>query len=563
MIASGLVSEHPEANKDMTIGVRPLLDNVVGNLRPTLLLLLGAVAFVLLIACVNVANLLLERAISRQREIKVRLALGASGARIIRQLLTESVLLAGMGGVLGMGLAYWGTDLIVALSPESLARVGEAELDMRVLAFTAIVSLVTGVAFGLVPAVLISKTNLAESLKEGRRGATASVQTNRMRSVLVVAEVALALVLLVGAGLLINSFVRLQQVAPGFDAAQTLTFNVAPSAARTSTPQHIADFYQELTARLKALPRVVDASVVFQLPLSGSGATTSVAIEGSPSNSADRPMVLIHMAAPGYFKTMGIPVKRGRDFTERDTLSAPPVLIVNEALARQYFPNEDPIGKRMAPGFSTIPVRDDDSGMREIVGVVADVKHGSLQGAAQPEIYFAQSQMPMSAMTVVVRASGDPRALQRSVRGVVQSLDAKRARLRRPHGGRGAQPFSGDAALQHGPAGPVRGGRLAPDDGRALRRHLVFGVGEHTADRHPRCARRAAERRVQVDRRAGSDPGDLRRGDRSRCGLRADAVDVEPAVRRGVHRPVDVQRRRGAAAVRWLRWRVICRRGGR
>jgi len=424
VIAPGLVSEDPEANKDMTIGVRPLLDNVVGNLRPTLLLLLGAVAFVLLIACVNVANLLLERAISRQREIKVRLALGASSARIIRQLLTESVLLAGMGGVLGMGLAYWGTNLIVALSPESLARVGEAELDMRVLAFTAIVSLVTGVAFGLVPALLISKTNLAESLKEGRRGATASVQTNRTRSVLVVAEVALALVLLVGAGLLINSFVRLQQVAPGFDAAQTLTFNVAPSAARTSAPQHIADFYQALTERLKALPRVVDASVVFQLPLSGSGATTSVEIEGSPGNSADRPMVLLHIAAPGYFKTMGIPVKRGRDFTERDTLSAPPVLIVNEALARQHFPNEDPIGKRMAPGFSTIPVRDDDSGMREIVGVVADVKHGSLQGAAQPEIYFAQSQMPMSAMTVVVRATGDPRALQRSVRGVVQSLDA-------------------------------------------------------------------------------------------------------------------------------------------
>jgi putative ABC transport system permease protein len=245
-----------------------------------------------------------------------------------------------------------------------------------------------------------------------------------MRSGLVVAEVALALVLLVGAGLLINSFVRLQQVAPGFDPAQTLTFNVAPSAARTSTPQHIADFYQELTARLKALPGVLDASVVFQLPLSGSGASTSVAIEGRPGSPADRPMVVLHTASAGYFRTMGIPVTRGRDFTERDTLSAPPVLIVNEALARQHFPNEDPIGKRMAPGFSTIPVSDDDSGMREIVGVVADVKHGSLQGAAQPEIYFAQSQMPMSAMTAVVRAAGDPRALQRSVRGVVQSLDA-------------------------------------------------------------------------------------------------------------------------------------------
>jgi len=424
VIASGLASEYPEANKDLAIGVRPLLDNVVGSLRPTLLLLLGAVAFVLLIACVNVANLLLERAISRQREIKVRLALGASGARIIRQLLTESVLLAGMGGALGIVLAYWGTDVIVALSPESLARVADTELDVRVLAFTAAVSLVTGIAFGLAPALLISKTNLAESLKEGRRGATASAETNRTRSLLVVAEVALALVLLVGAGLLITSFVRLQQVAPGFDPAQTLTFNVAPSAARTSTPQQIADFYQELTARLKALPRVINASVVFQLPLSGSGATTSVAIAGRASDPADRPSVVIHMAGPDYFKTMGIPVMRGRDFTDRDTLSAPPVLIVNEALVRQLFPNEDPIGQRLAPGFSTIPVRDDESGMREIVGVVADVKHGSLQGAAQPEIYFPQSQMPMSAMTVVVRAAGDPRALQRSVRGVVQSLDA-------------------------------------------------------------------------------------------------------------------------------------------
>jgi putative ABC transport system permease protein len=424
VIAAGLESEFPEANKDMAIGVRPLLDWVVGNLRSTLLLILGAVAFVLLIACVNVANLLLERAISRQREIKVRLALGASGARLIRQLLTESVLLAGMGGVLGILLAYWGMDLIVALSPESLARVAETQLDGRVLAFTAIVSLVTGIAFGLAPALLISKTNLAESLKEGRRGATASAQTNRTRSVLVVAEVALALVLLVGAGLLINSFVRLQQVAPGFDPGQTLTFNVAPSAARTSTPQQIADFYQELTARLKALPGVVNASVVFQLPLSGTGASTSVVIQGRPTDPSDRTSVVIHMAGPDYFRTMGIPVVRGRNFTERDTMKAPPVLIVNEALARQYFPNEDPIGKRVAPGFSTLPVSDDESGMREIVGVVADVKHQSLQGTSQPEIYFAQSQMPMSAMTVVVRASGDPRALQQSMRGVVQSLDA-------------------------------------------------------------------------------------------------------------------------------------------
>jgi putative ABC transport system permease protein len=423
VIAAGLSAQYPEENKNMGIGVRPLHESIVGNLRPTLLLLLGAVAFVLLIACVNVANLLLERGISRQREIKVRLALGASGGRIIRQLLTESVLLAGLGGIAGTMLAYWATDLIVALSPESVPRIAETELDLGVLGFTALISLATGVVFGLAPALLVANANLAESLNEGRRGATASVRTNRTRSLLVVAEVALALVLLIGAGLLVNSFVRLQQVAPGFNPSQTLAFNVAPSASRTSTPQQIGEFYRELVAQLKALPGVVNASMVFQLPLAGSGATTSIAIAGRTVDPADRPSVVIHTAGPEYFKTMGIPIVQGRDFTERDDLSAPPVLIVNEALARQYFPNEDPIGKRVAPGFSTVPVHDDESGMREIVGVVADVKHQTLQGATPPEIYFAQSQMPMPAMTVVARTAGDPRALQRAVRGVVQSLD--------------------------------------------------------------------------------------------------------------------------------------------
>jgi putative ABC transport system permease protein len=423
VIAASLEAQFPDENKDMGIGMRPLLESVVGSLRPALLILVGAVACVLLIACVNVANLLLERAISRQREIKVRLALGASPARIIGQLLTESVLLAGLGGVAGTMLAIWGTNLIVALSPESLARVAETEIDGSVLAFTAVVSLVTGIAFGLAPALLIAKTNVAESLNEGRRGATAGVQANRTRGLLVITEVALALVLLVGAGLLINSFVRLQQVAPGFDPAHTLAFNVAPSAARTANPEQIADFYRQLSERLKALPGVVNASVIFQLPLGGAAASTSIAIEGRAVPPGDRPTAIIHMAGPEYFGTMGIPLVNGRGFTDRDDLSAPPVLIINEALARQHFPNEDPIGKRIAPGFSTLPVSDDDSGMREVVGVAADVKHRNLQGPPQPEIYFAQAQMPMSAMTVVVRATGDLRALQMTVRSVVQSLD--------------------------------------------------------------------------------------------------------------------------------------------
>ena len=423
VIATGLAAQFPEANQDMGIGVKPLHESIVGNLRPTLLLLLGAVAFVLLIACVNVANLLLERAISRQREIKVRLALGASGARIIRQLLTESVLLAGLGGIAGMLLAYWATDLIVALSPESLARVAETELDLRVLGFTAVISLATGIIFGLAPALLVANANLAESLKDFARGGTAGVQTTRTRSLLVVAEVALALVLLIGAGLLVNSFARLQQVAPGFDPEP----DTGLQRGAVGQPDVDAAANRRVLPRAaraaQGAPGVVNASMIFQLPLAGSGATTSIEIAGRTVAPADRPSVVIHTAGPEYFKTMGIPIVKGRDFTERDDFGAPPVLIVNEALARQYFPNEDPIGKRVAAGFSTVPVRDDESGMREIVGVVSDVKHQTLQGATPPEIYFAQSQMPMPAMTVVVRSAGDPRALQREIRGVVRSLD--------------------------------------------------------------------------------------------------------------------------------------------
>jgi putative ABC transport system permease protein len=420
--AAGLAGEFPDINKDMGIGVRPLLESLVGNLRPTLLLLLGAVGFVLLIACVNVANLLLERAISRQREIRMRLAIGASRWRITRQLLTESVLLAGLGGVAGAVLAVWGTDLIVALSPEGITRITETRVDARVLAFTGLISLATGVAFSLAPALIISGTNLAESLREGARGATSSPHTNRTRGLLVIVEVALALVLLVGASLLMQSLVRLQQVALGFDPRDVLTFNVAMPADSNTTPRQIAGFYQQLTERLRALPGVINASVVFQLPLSGSGATTGVTIEGKPTHSSDRPNVVIHMADPEYFRTMGIPVVKGRAFTERDDLSSAPVLIINSALARQHFPNDDPIGKRVAPGFSTMPVSD-ETGMHEIVGVVGDVKHQNLQGPAQPEIYFPQAQMPMSALTVVMRATGDLRALQNAVPGVVHSVD--------------------------------------------------------------------------------------------------------------------------------------------
>jgi putative ABC transport system permease protein len=422
VIAASLVSQFPHINEGMSFRVMPLLESMVGNQRSTLLLLLGAVGFVLLIACVNVANLLLERAISRRREINVRLALGAGRWRIVRQLLTENVMLAGLSGAIGVTLAMWGTNLIVALSPEGIIRVAEAQLDLRVLAFTALVTLITGIVFGLAPALIISKTNLAEALKEGGRGATGGIYANSTRSLLVVVEIALALVLLVGAGLLIQSLVRLQQVALGFDPHNALTFNVAKSVDRSTSPSQIADFYRQLTERIKALPGVVNASVVFQLPLSGTGASTGLVIEGQPGDPGDRPFGVIHSVGPEYFRAMGIQLVKGREFTERDDLSSPRVLIINEALARKHFPNEDPIGKRITPGFSSVPITGDD-GRREVVGVVADVKHHSLQGAPQPEIFFAQAQMPMSTTSVVVRTSSDPHALVNAARGVVHSLD--------------------------------------------------------------------------------------------------------------------------------------------
>jgi putative ABC transport system permease protein len=422
VIAANLAARFPGENKDLGIRVKPLLESMVGNQRSTLLLLLGVVGFVLLIACANVANLLLERAISRRREINVRLALGAGRWRIVRQLLTESLLLAGLGGAGGVMLAVWGTNLIVALSPEGITRIAETRIDARVLAFTVLVTLATGVAFGVAPALIISRTNLVEALKEGGRGATGSIYTNRTRSLLVVVEIALALVLLVGAGLLVQSLVRLQQVAVGFDPRNILTFNVAMSVDRTTAPSRIADFYRQLTERLKALPGVVNASVVFQLPLGESSGTTKVEIEGQPMEPAKRTSAIIHSVGPGYFRTMGIPLVRGREFTERDDLHSSPVLIINEALARKHFPNEDPIGKRIAPGFTTVPITE-ENGMREVIGVVADVKHQNLQGPAQPEFYFAQAQMPMSAMTVVIRTAADPRALVNAARDAVQSLD--------------------------------------------------------------------------------------------------------------------------------------------
>jgi len=414
VVGSNLASQFPHINKDMGIKVMPLLEYLVGNLRLTLLLLLGTVGVVLLIACSNVANLLLERAVSRQREISVRLALGASRWRIVRQLMTESLMLALAGGALGSVLAKWGTELIVSLSPETLTRITETRIDARVLAFTAAVSVLTGVIFGLAPGLGVSRVGLAEALKQGGR----SSSSGSARSLLIVGEVALALVLLVGAGLLVKTLVHLQNVAVGFEARNLLTMTVAKSP--TGSSRETGEFFRQLTDRVKALPGVVNASVTWQLPLGGASATTGLEIEGQPKEAGKIPMGVIHAAGPEYFRTMGIPLLKGRDFTEHDDLTSTPVIIVNETLAKKFFPDGDALGKHIMPHFSTTEGRNS----REIVGVVGDVKHQGLKSSGVPEFYFAQAQMPLTSMTLVVRTSGDPHSLVSSVRKEVQAMDA-------------------------------------------------------------------------------------------------------------------------------------------
>jgi putative ABC transport system permease protein len=418
VVASNLAAQFPEANKDMGIKVMPLHEWLVGNLRLTMLLLFGTVGVVLLVACSNVASLLLERVVARQSEVTVRLALGASRWRIARQLATENLMLALAGGTLGSLLAIGGTPLIVSLSPESFTRIMETRLDARVFGFTALVSLLTGVLFGFAPALGVSRERLAESLKEGGRSGAGGRRSGRARGLLIVAQVALALVLLVGVGLLVRTLVQLQDVPLGFNPRNLLTMTVAKSP--TGGPEETGEFFRQLTERVRALAGVAGSSATWQLPLSGDSAMTGLNIEGQPSVPGNISMGVIHSAGPGYFRTMGIPLLRGRDFTDHDDMRSAPVIIVNNALAKRFFPDRDAIGRHMLPGFST-------SGqykMREIVGVVGDAKHRGLRGGAVPEFYFPQAQMPLNTMTLVVRTLGDPHALVAPVRGVVQAMDA-------------------------------------------------------------------------------------------------------------------------------------------
>jgi putative ABC transport system permease protein len=420
-IAARLEQQYPDQNTRKSLRIDSALAALVGDIRPALLILLGAVACVLLIACANVANLLLARATSRHKEMAIRAALGASRVRVIRQLLTESVLLSLLGGGLGLVLAVWWSDLLIALGKDDIPRALHVGIDWRVLGFTLGVSLLTGLIFGLAPAFHSSKSELVDSLKEGGRGTSEGARRNKVRSVLVVAELAIAVVLLVGAGLLIKSLWRLQKVNSGLQPENVLTFNVGlPEVKYNSDKQ--SQFFIDLKNRLETTAGVQSASTIYPLPLSGDRFVISFEIEGRPMAPKDHPSADFFTTGVGYFRAMGIPLIKGRDFDERDKHGSAPVVIVTEAFAKQHFPNEEVIGKRIHPGISSI--ENEDSTMREIVGVVGDVRNRNLSTDAKPAYYVPQTQVPFSQMVGVVKTVNEPRSLIPVVTKEVAAMDS-------------------------------------------------------------------------------------------------------------------------------------------
>jgi putative ABC transport system permease protein len=415
-ISAGLRQEYPDLYGGKGVRLVALHEFVVGNTKLTLLLLFGAVGLVLLIVCANVANLTMARAATRTKEFALRAALGAGRGRLIRQLLTESVLLAVAGGICGVGLATWGLNLLVALSPKAVPRLAEIRLDWRVLMFALGASLLTGVVFGVLPALTSARVNLNETLKEGGRDAGAGA-SQRTRGALVAAEVALALVVLVSAGLLVKSFWRLQQVNPGFDATRLTTMLVWPTEAKYVDVAASRAFIRELNARLEKLPGTEGVAISNDLPIRGSDASATPLAEGRPLfKPGEGIQVGRHTVNAAYFQAWKIPLLRGRAFTERDDENAPLVVVINESAAKALWPGEDALGKRMKLARL-------GSAWAEVVGIVGDVKHDGLQLDSQPHLYTSNLQVPWATLRITVRSSLDAAAVAAAVRGEVQSLD--------------------------------------------------------------------------------------------------------------------------------------------
>jgi putative ABC transport system permease protein len=416
VLAAQLATQYPDSNKGWGILMMPLQDYTVRDVRTVLYTLLGAVGCVLLIACANIANLLLARATARHREISIRAALGASRARLVRQLLTESVLLALCGGLAGMLLARWGLDALLALAPANLPRVSDIHLDGGVLVFSLALSVLTGLVFGIAPAWLAARADVNEALKQGSRGSTEGGARGRLRSALVVIEVTLALMLLGGAGLLARSFMQLARVDPGFIPENATVLRLSLPQKKYALPEQQTAFANSLLERMKNLPGVQAAGLTHSMPLVGDY-VLGFNIEGRPAIApSDLPSTNYYAVTPEYFRAMGIRLVRGRVFTAQDDAKAPRVAIINETMARQHFPNEDPIGKR-------INITNGPDTWREIVGIVGDIKQYGVDKATSSQSYEPFAQVPFSSLNVVIRTSGPPAALLSSIRPTVYAVD--------------------------------------------------------------------------------------------------------------------------------------------
>ena len=418
VIAKRIEQEHNQSHAGTTLRLVPLQEQLVGDVKPILFLLLAAVGFVLLIACANVASLLLTRSLSRQKEVAIRAALGASGWRVIRQMLTESVLLSLAGGVVGLVIAYWGIDALVAMLPENqlnaLPFLKSLHIDTRILGFSFALSLLTGIVFGLAPAFQSTRLDLNEVLKEGGRTMSGGPR-NRLRKAFVMSEIALAVVLLIGAGLMLKSLLRLMQTNVGFDPQNVLTMTVALPPAKYTEASAQINFYDQLRERIKTLPGVSASGTVDILPLQG-GNTTRFLVEGDPTPPEKGIEANIRFVDENYFQTLGVPLIAGRNFDNRDTADTPGVVIVGKTTADRIFAGRDPIGRRI--NYPSFPGQNN-----LIVGVVGDVKIAGLDQAIKPVLYFPYRQSPFLATNLVVRTSVDPTTLASSVSNEIRRLE--------------------------------------------------------------------------------------------------------------------------------------------
>ena len=423
IIAQRLEQQHPLTNKNQGAWVVSITDEIVGGIRPTLWMIFGAVVFVLLVACANVANLLLARSTVRHKEITIRSAIGAARGQLIRQLLTESFLLAMVGGALGLLLAVWGTGLVSSYGSNINPMFRDIAVDWRVLGFTFAVSIFTGLLFGLAPALQVSKPNLTEALKEAGRGAGSSGHRNRLRSALVVSEIALTLVLLVCAGLLTRTVLRLRNVDTGFDSANILAMNIGLPAVKYPKPENQIAFFKQVTDRLAALPGVKAAGTTSVLPLSDNFDGRGLVVEDHPKPRGEEISVDLYVTTPGYLKAMDIKTIDGREIIDGDTADSPKVALINQTMAGQLWPNQNPLGRRISfPGSEKNP-----QPWRTIVGVMKDVAQYSLDKKPPMQIYLPHSQFPTTFNSIVLKTEGEPLAMTNAVRREILAVDKDQA----------------------------------------------------------------------------------------------------------------------------------------